>query len=45
MKSTKLRTIVYVDGFNLYFGALRKTKYLWLNLETLCSKIISKEKK
>ena len=24
------RTHVYVDGFNLYFGALRGTPYKWL---------------
>ena len=30
-----LRTNIYVDGFNLYYGALRKTPYRWLNLEVL----------
>lgn len=30
------RTSVYIDAFNLYFGALRKTSYKWLNLEALC---------
>jgi uncharacterized LabA/DUF88 family protein len=29
------RTYVYVDGFNLYYRALRGTKYKWLNLELL----------
>jgi hypothetical protein len=29
------RTYVYVDGFNLYYRALKKTKYKWLNLEAL----------
>ena len=29
------RTYVYVDGFNLYYRALRKTKFKWLNLEVL----------
>ncbi len=29
------RTFVYVDGFNLYYRALKKTKYKWLNLEAL----------
>lgn len=29
-------TFVYVDGFNLYYGALRNTPYRWLNLDTLC---------
>ncbi len=27
------RTNVYVDGFNLYYGALRGTTHKWLNLE------------
>jgi uncharacterized LabA/DUF88 family protein len=26
-------TIVYIDGFNLYYGALKGTPYKWLNLE------------
>ncbi|MFZ3160693.1 MAG: NYN domain-containing protein [Rhodoferax sp.] len=30
-----LRTNVYVDGFNLYYGALRKTPFRWVNLRTL----------
>ena len=27
------RTIVYVDGFNLYYGALRGSPYRWLDLQ------------
>ncbi len=27
------RSIVYIDGFNLYYGALKNTKFKWLNLE------------
>lgn len=27
------RTIVYVDGFNLYYGAIRGGAHKWLNLE------------
>jgi hypothetical protein len=27
------RTIVYIDGFNLYYGAVRGTPYKWLDLE------------
>ncbi len=30
-----LRTIVYVDGFNLYYGALRRTPWKWLDLLAL----------
>ena len=29
-------TNVYIDGFNLYYGALRNTPYRWLNPEQLC---------
>lgn len=27
------RTIVYVDGFNLYYGCLKRSKHKWLDLE------------
>lgn len=27
------RTIVYVDGFNLYYGAVKGTPYKWLDIE------------
>jgi uncharacterized LabA/DUF88 family protein len=27
---------VYVDGFNLYYGALRRTPLRWLNIAELC---------
>ena len=31
-----MRTIVYVDGFNLYYGCVKGTPYRWLNLLELC---------
>ena len=31
----KLKTNVYVDGYNLYYGALRGTLYKWLDLDNL----------
>jgi hypothetical protein len=31
-----LTTNIYIDGFNFYYGAVRKTPYRWLNLEKLC---------
>ncbi|MHC4443419.1 MAG: NYN domain-containing protein [Planctomycetota bacterium] len=31
------RSILYVDGFNLYYGAVRGTSYKWFNLERLFS--------
>ena len=34
------RTYVYVDGFNLYYRALKKTKYKWLNLEALVKSVL-----
>ena len=30
---SRLRTIVYVDGFNLYYGAVKDTKHKWLDLQ------------
>jgi len=35
-----MRTIVYVDGFNLYYGALRGTPFKWLDLPLLFKKIL-----
>lgn len=37
-----MRTNVYVDGFNLYYGALRKTPYRWLNPYTLFQLMLPK---
>jgi hypothetical protein len=37
-----LITNVYIDGFNLYYGALRNTPYRWLNPETLCRLLLPK---
>ena len=31
---------VYIDGFNLYYGSLRRTEYKWLNLLTMCQKLL-----
>lgn len=35
-----MRTHVYVDGFNLYYGALKGTPYKWLNLEALFDQVL-----
>ncbi|MBA7476028.1 6-hydroxy-3-succinoylpyridine 3-monooxygenase HspA [subsurface metagenome] len=29
-------TNIYIDGFNLYYGSLRKTSFKWLDLSKLC---------
>lgn len=34
------RTYIYVEGFNLYYGALRKTSYKWLDIMSLCSGLL-----
>jgi uncharacterized LabA/DUF88 family protein len=35
-----MRTIVYIDGFNLYYGAVKGTPHKWLDLKTLCQKLL-----
>lgn len=35
MAQQALRTTVFVDGFNFYYGAVRHTPYKWLNPELL----------
>ncbi len=37
-----LRTIVYIDAFNLYYGCLRKTPYRWLDLSAFCRILLPK---
>lgn len=36
----KRRVIAYIDGFNLYYCSLRKTKNKWLDLVKLCESMI-----
>jgi uncharacterized LabA/DUF88 family protein len=35
-----MRTSVYVDGFNLYYRALKGTPYKWLDLKLLASNLL-----
>jgi uncharacterized LabA/DUF88 family protein len=37
-----IRTNVYIDGFNFYYGALRKTPYRWVNIRKLCELLLPK---
>src|SRR5690606_13178470 len=37
-----VRTRIYVDAFNLYYGALRNTPHKWLDIDALCRKLLSK---
>jgi hypothetical protein len=31
-----MKTNVYVDAFNLYYGSLKGTQYKWLDIKKLC---------
>lgn len=31
-----VNTTVYIDGFNLYYGSLKRTSFKWLDLNKLC---------
>jgi uncharacterized LabA/DUF88 family protein len=33
-------TNVYIDGFNLFYGALKGTPYKWLDLSALCQRLL-----
>jgi hypothetical protein len=35
-----MRTRVYVDGFNLYYGAVKGTPFKWLNLVELARQVL-----
>ena len=35
-----LKTNVYVDGFNLYYGCLRGTSHKWLDLSAQCARLL-----
>ena len=35
-----MRTYIYVDGFNLYYGALKGTAWKWLDMSALLAKVL-----
>ena len=37
-----MKTFVYVDAFNLYYGAVKGTSYKWLDILALCRVMIPK---
>lgn len=37
------RTFVYVDGFNLFYGAVKGTPYKWLDIGKLCQIMLPKD--
>lgn len=34
---------MYIDGFNLFYGALKGSPYKWLDIETLCQHLLPKD--
>ena len=40
---TAMRTIVYVDGFNLYFGCLKGTPWKWFDLVVLSKNVLQQK--
>jgi hypothetical protein len=38
-----MRVNAYIDGFNLYYRALRKTPHKWLNLHAMISSILPRD--
>ena len=38
----KYKTIIYVDGFNLYYGVLKGTPYKWLDIDVLVKNLLTK---
>ena len=39
-----MRTAIYVDGFNFYFGVLKRTPYKWLDLQRLFESLLSRNR-
>lgn len=38
-----MKTFVYIDSFNLYYGCLKNTPYKWLNVKTLVERLLSSQ--
>ena len=38
-----MRTIIYIDGFNFYYRAVKNTPYKWLDFKSLFLKLLSQE--
>ncbi|MCZ7602393.1 MAG: NYN domain-containing protein [Melioribacteraceae bacterium] len=36
-----MRTIIYIDGFNFYYGAVKNTPYKWLDFKSLFQKLLA----
>lgn len=40
--SQKPRTYIYIDGFNFYYGCIKRTPFRWLNIAQMCSLLLPK---
>ena len=38
-----MRAYVYIDGFNVYYRALRKTAHKWLNVQALATELLHED--
>lgn len=38
------QTIVYIDGFNFYYGAVKGTPHKWLDFEALCQGMLPRDR-
>jgi uncharacterized LabA/DUF88 family protein len=38
-----VRTNVYIDGFNLYYGSLKQTPFRWLDVDALCRRTLQRQ--
>ena len=36
-------TIVYIDGFNFYYGAVKDTAHKWVDLEAVCRRLLPRD--
>lgn len=36
-------TIVYIDGFNFYYGAVKGTRHKWVDLEAVCRRLLPRD--
>ena len=36
-----MRTSIYIDGFNFYYGAVKDTPYKWLNFKSLFATLLN----
>jgi uncharacterized LabA/DUF88 family protein len=39
-----MRTFVYLDGFNFYYGAVRGTPYKWLDIPEMCRRLLPRHR-